>query len=144
MRHPWTHAEQGGLIHPITKQSAQGCQGKGIKPYTIDSRRASRHHTDSLGGEHRQGERALRVQLIGVATARRYRKDEAEGRDIVSRIIFEKDFVVYNIKSSCCVGGKMYLYHFYEKSKGPFLSISDLPFPEARKKLKDIQMESPN
>ncbi len=62
----------------------------------------------------------------------------------MSRIIFEKDFVVYNIKSSCCVGGKMYLYHYFEKSKGPFLSISDLPFPEARKKLKDIQMENPN
>jgi hypothetical protein len=29
---------------------------KGIRPYTIDSRSASRHHTDSLGGEHRQGE----------------------------------------------------------------------------------------
>ncbi len=33
----------------ITKQSAQGCQGKVIRPYTIDSRSASRHHTDSLG-----------------------------------------------------------------------------------------------
>ena len=33
----------------ITKQSALGCQEKVIRPYTIDSRSASRHHTDSLG-----------------------------------------------------------------------------------------------
>ena len=36
------------ILH-ITKQSAQGCQWKVIRPYTIDSRSASRHHTDSLG-----------------------------------------------------------------------------------------------
>ena len=40
---------QRSLIRRITKQSAQGCQVKGIKPYTINSRSASRHHTDSPG-----------------------------------------------------------------------------------------------
>ena len=45
-----------------------------------------RAHIHSPGGEHRQGEGLARVLLIGIATAGRYRKDEAEGRDIVSRI----------------------------------------------------------
>ena len=37
------------MVLRITKQSAQGYQGKVIWPYTIGSRSASRHHTDSLG-----------------------------------------------------------------------------------------------
>ena len=49
-------SEQEGTGPHITKQSAQGCRGKGIRPYTINTRSASRHHTDLLGGEHRQGE----------------------------------------------------------------------------------------
>ena len=42
-------SEQEDMQLHITKQSAQGCWGKVIRPYTIDSRSASRHHTDSLG-----------------------------------------------------------------------------------------------
>ena len=49
-------SEQVGDQRHITKQSAQGCWGKVIRPYTIGSSSASRHHTDSLGDEHRQGE----------------------------------------------------------------------------------------
>ena len=37
------------MIRQLTKQSAQGCGGKVIRPYTINNSRASRHHTDSLG-----------------------------------------------------------------------------------------------
>ncbi len=42
-------SEQRGARLRITKQSAQGCWVKVIRPYTIDSSSASRHHTDSLG-----------------------------------------------------------------------------------------------
>lgn len=38
----------------------------------------------------------------------------------------------------------MYLYHYYEKSKGPFLSISDLPHDDAINKLKEIRKRNPN
>ena len=42
-------SEQVGRPTSHNKAVAQGCQRKVIRTYTIDSRSASRHHTDSLG-----------------------------------------------------------------------------------------------
>lgn len=49
------------ILHLI-KQSTQGCQRKDIRPYTINSRRTSRHHTDSQCG------RSFRFTIAGHIT----------------------------------------------------------------------------
>ncbi|HEX2946265.1 MAG TPA: hypothetical protein VHT96_09965 [Clostridia bacterium] len=45
---------------------------------------------------------------------------------------------------NCLEDIALYLYHYFEKAKGPFLSISDLPHHEATKKLIEIQKVNPN
>jgi hypothetical protein len=65
-----------GIVRRITKQSAQGCQGKVIQPYTINSSRTS-STTPIHWVRAPPGRRAPMVQFIGVATARRYMTDEA-------------------------------------------------------------------
>ncbi len=38
----------------------------------------------------------------------------------------------------------MYLYHYFERSKGPFLTVSELAFEEALNVLTEIQKANPN
>lgn len=38
----------------------------------------------------------------------------------------------------------MYLYHYFEKSTGPFLNLSDLPYDEAVEVLNNIRKSKPN
>jgi hypothetical protein len=38
----------------------------------------------------------------------------------------------------------VFLYHYFEKAKGPFLTVSELPYEEALNVLTEIQRNNPN
>ncbi|GAA4292803.1 hypothetical protein GCM10023142_28440 [Anaerocolumna aminovalerica] len=38
----------------------------------------------------------------------------------------------------------MYLYHYYDKSIGPFMNLSDIPIDEAKKVLNEFKQNKPN
>ena len=38
----------------------------------------------------------------------------------------------------------MYLYHYYDRTVGPFRSLTELPLKEARAVLEGIRREKPN
>ena len=71
--------------HPSPNKAVSArVQGENHPILYHDSRSTSRHHTDSLGGEHRQGEGLRGSSSSASRLLRRYMKYIAKGRDIVS------------------------------------------------------------
>ncbi len=72
-------SEQGGLIRHITRQSRKGARGKSscLIPLTAGARAGT---TPIRWVRAPPGRRATGVQLIGVATARRYMKYHPQRR----------------------------------------------------------------